>query len=528
MPDVVLTTLNARYHHAAFGLRYLLANLGELRERAVLREFTINQNTTDVLDAILRENPRIVGLGVSIWNVEPATRLVADLKRVRPDVVVVLGGPEVSYETDEQPIVALADYVICGEGDIAFRELCEELLHRAAAEFVRIPSGGLDRQNSYEFCYGSKINHAPLPRFEELELPYDLYTDEDLRHRVIYVEASRGCPFTCEFCLSALDVPVRQAPLDAFLAAMQSLLDRGANRFKFVDRTFNLNLRVGSAILRFFLDRYFPGLFLHFEMIPDRFPAPLKELVKQFPPGALQFEVGIQTFNEDVSARISRRQDNAQVAGNLRFLREETGVHVHADLIVGLPGESLESFAAGFDRLVALRPHEIQVGMLKRLRGTPIVRHDAEWGMVYSPNPPYEILQTRLIDYAAVSAMRRFARYWDLVANSGNFVEMTPLIWGTGSPFAEFSRFATWLHETENRTHGIPLVRLAERVFEFLTQIKGIDEETAARAIWSDYTRGGRHDRPRFLRRFELPTVSSRVDDDLLPSRQSRHIVFEG
>jgi radical SAM superfamily enzyme YgiQ (UPF0313 family) len=506
MPDIVLATLNARYHHAAFGLRYLLANLCELRERAVLREFTINHNTTDVLDAILQEEPRIVGIGVYIWNVEPATRLVADLKRIRPDLVVVLGGPEVSYETDEQPIAALADYVIRGEGDVAFRELCAGLLDDPSQ------------------CPGGKLIDAPLPRFEDLELPYDLYTDEDLRNRVIYVEASRGCPFTCEFCLSALEVPVRQVPLGPFLDAMQSLLDRGANRFKFVDRTFNLNLRVGTEILRFFLDRYFSGLFLHFEMIPDRFPAALKELVRQFPPGALQFEVGIQTFNEEVAELISRRQDNARVAEILRFLREETGVHVHADLIVGLPGESLDSFAAGFDRLVALRPHEIQVGMLKRLRGTPIVRHDAEWGMVYSPNPPYEILQTRLIDYSAMSAMRRFARYWDLVVNSGNFVESTPLIWGNGSPFAAFSRFAAWLHEAERRTHGIPLVRLAERVFEFLTRINGTDEELAARTIWSDYTRGGRHDRPRFLRRFELPTLGVQSTEFAVPARQARHL----
>ena len=151
-------------------------------------------------------------------------------------------------------------------------------------------------------------------------------------------------------------------------------------------------------------------------------------MIARFPPGALQFEVGVQTFNAEVAERISRRQDYARLEDNLRFLREQTGVHIHADLIAGLPGESLESFAAGFDRLVALGPHEIQVGILKRLRGTPIVRHDAEWQMVYNPHPPYEILQNRLIDFATMQKLRRFARYWDLVGNSGNFVETTPLI----------------------------------------------------------------------------------------------------
>ncbi|MFQ5731329.1 MAG: DUF4080 domain-containing protein [Planctomycetaceae bacterium] len=506
MPDIVLTTLNARYHHAAFGLRYLLANMGELRNRTTICEFTINRQTVEILDEILAHNPKIVCIGVYIWNVEPVTRLVADLKRVRPDVVVVLGGTEVSYETESQPVVTLADYVIAGEADIAFRELCRELLaseRRSTAPRTRIIA-------------------APVPRFEELALPYDLYSDEDVAHRVIYVEASRGCPFTCEFCLSALEIPVRQAPLVEFLAAMQSLLDRGARRFKFVDRTFNLNVRAGTAILEFFLEHYAPGLFLHFEMIPDRFPEALRELVRRFPAGALQFEVGIQSFNEEVAELISRRQDNARVEENLRFLREQTGVHVHADLIVGLPGESVKSFAAGFDRLVRLRPQEIQVGMLKRLRGTPIVRHDHAWTMAYSPHPPYEILQNRLIDFAEMSRLRRFARYWDLVANSGNFVESLPQLWGDGSPFAGFAKFCDWLYETERSTHGIPLVQLAERLFDFLTRVRNCDEESVAQTIWRDYRRGGRHDRPRFLRRFDLPS-GVRKTNRAGPARQARH-----
>ena len=223
-----------------------------------------------------------------------------------------------------------------------------------------------------------------------------------MAHRVIYIEASRGCPFTCEFCLSSLDVPVRQFPLDPLLAAADKLLERGVRQFKFVDRTFNLNIAASRRILEFFLERQRPGLFVHFEMIPDRLPEALREVIAKFPPGALQFEVGIQTFDEAVSSNISRRQDYGRLADNLRFLREQTGVHVHADLIAGLPGETLESFAAGFDRLVAMGPQEIQVGILKRLRGTPIVRHDQAWEMVYSAHPPYEILRNKLLDFATM------------------------------------------------------------------------------------------------------------------------------
>ncbi|RPI89950.1 MAG: DUF4080 domain-containing protein [Planctomycetaceae bacterium] len=490
MPDIVLTTLNAKYAHAAFGLRYLLANLEELRPRAEIVEFDISQRPVDMLESLLARQPKVVGLGVYIWNIDQATRLVADLKRVRPDVFVVLGGPEVSYEAENLEITHLADHVVSGEGDLAFRELCRKLLANPPAEPVN--SG---RSDAHE-----KFIAAPLPQFAQLALPYELYTDSDIAHRVLYVEASRGCPYECEFCLSALDIPVRQAALDSFLAEMDRLLARGARQFKFVDRTFNLNLKTSRAILEFFLARMRPGLFVHFEMIPDRLPEGLREVIRQYPPGALQFEVGIQTFNPEVAALISRRQNLPETEANLRWLRDETGVHVHADLIVGLPGESLESFAAGFDRLVALKPQEIQVGMLKRLRGTPIARHDAEWGMVYAAHAPYEILQTRLIDFATMQRLRRLARYWDLVANRGNFVESAPLLWRDASPFLCFLTFSDWLFVASGRTSGIALKRLAEHLFDYLIQAAGREPRETAGCVWRDYQRGGKSDRPPFLR----------------------------
>ena len=501
MPNVVLTTFNARYHHSAFGLRYLRANMGELRGETEILEFGLSENPLEVMDQILARNPRIVGVGVYIWNVEPSSQLVADLKRVRPDLTVVLGGPEVSYEWDDQPIVQAADYVITGEGDLLFPELCRRIL-----------KGDLP---------GEKILAAQPPALADVKLPYDEYTQDDIAHRVIYVEASRGCPFTCEFCLSALEIPVRQFPLDGFLHAIQSLMDRGARQFKFVDRTFNLNLKTSRAILEFFLDRYEPGLFLHFEMIPDRLPEPLRNIIAHFPPGALQFEVGIQTFDSVVSERISRRQDVTKLEENLAFLREQTGVHVHADLIVGLPGEDLKTFAAGFDRLVALGPKEIQVGMLKRLRGAPIVRHDDRWRMVYSPHPPYEILQTGEIDAGTMSRMRRFAKFWDLIANSGNFVETTPLLWERSEPFAGFLAFADWLYEREQRMHGLSLVRLMERLLGYLTEVCCLPGQHVAEKLWQDYQRGGRSDRPRLFADYELsPPIHSRKS-----RRQSRHVV---
>ena len=506
MAEIVIATLNAKYIHAAFGLRYLLANLGDLRPRAALAEFDIQQKPIEIVESLLASEPRIVGLGVYIWNVTPTTEVVALMKRLRPELTVILGGPEVSFETDQQEIIRLADYVITGEADLQFAAVCRQILSGQPPSTKVIPS--------------------ELPDLAQLALPYDLYGANDIAHRVIYVEASRGCPFTCEFCLSSLDVPVRQFPLPLLLSALQKLIDSGVRQFKFVDRTFNLNLQTSRTLLAFFLERLRPGLFLHFEMIPDRLPDGLRELIAKFPPGVLQFEVGIQTFNEEVSRNISRRQDYSRLSDNFRFLRGQTGVHVHADLIVGLPGESMESFAAGFDRLLALRPQEIQVGILKRLRGTPIVRHDAAWEMVYSPHPPYEILRNKSIDFAAMQRFRRFARYWDLLGNSGNFAESLPLIWTGGvSPFWSFMALADWLYAEAGRQHSIALNYLAELLFRYLTESGGLSRDAVAQAIWLDYQRCGRHEAPLFLREFVSgeETRAARARG-LAPKRQARHL----
>ena len=509
MPDLLLATINAKYIHASFGLRCLAANLGDLRDRAGLIEFDLTQRPLDIAEAILARQPRIVGLGVYIWNATETTEVVSILKQLQPDLIVIVGGPEVSFETDRQEIVRLADYVITGEADLTFAEVCRGLFAGHAPAEKLIPS--------------------PVPALEKLASPYALYTDDDIAHRVLYVEASRGCPFTCEFCLSSLDIPVRQFPLAPFLADLGALLGRGVNQFKFVDRTFNLNIASSQAILEFFLARLRPGLFVHFEMIPDRLPEALREIIARFPRGTLQFEVGIQTFDEATAKNISRRQNLDRLADNFRFLRSRTGVHVHADLIAGLPGESLESFAAGFDRLVALGPQEIQVGILKRLRGTPIIRHDREWEMVYHSSPPYEILRNKLIDFETLQKIRRFSRFWDLVANSGNFLEATPLLWScnpeTQSPFAGFQRFTEWLYARHGRRHAIALPALAESIFKYLVQELHQPEAEMARVLWRDWQRGGRTEKPAFLRDLvSNQDVETARQQRSGPKRQSRHL----
>ncbi|MDB6174065.1 MAG: Radical domain protein [Chthoniobacteraceae bacterium] len=514
MSEILLTTLNARYIHAAFGLRYLMANLGELQERAAIQEFDINQRPLEIVEAILQHSPRIVGFGVYIWNVTLTSEVIAVLKRLRPEIIIILGGPEVSHEIAGQPIVEMADHVITGEADIKFAEVCRALL--CSEPGVSKPA---------------KIIVSELPTLDSLAFPYSLYSDHDLAHRVLYVEASRGCPFTCEFCLSSLDVPVRAVPLEPFLEELGRLLERGARQFKFVDRTFNLNLNTSRAILEFFLAHWRDGLFVHFEMVPDRLPEQIREVIARFPAGALQFEVGIQTFDEATSRNISRRQNLVKLEDNIRYLREKTGVHIHADLIVGLPGEDMASFGRGFDRLVALGPQEIQVGILKRLRGTPIVRHDLEWGMVYGPQPPYEILRNKLLDFSSLQRMRRFARLWDLVANSGNFALTTPLIWTASendesapSPFVEFLRLTDWMVVRLGRLHSIARAALAENLFLFLTSERLLPREQVVEALERDWHGGVRREKLSFLEPAEEKKPASRAMPSQ-PKRQARHLV---
>lgn len=508
MPDIVLTTLNAKYIHSAFGLRYLMANLGELQNRAILLEFDIHQRPLDIVEKVLQQHPQIVGFGVYIWNATQSLEVVTLLKKLRPNLRIILGGPEVSFETNEQMIAHLADYVITGEADLKFPEVCRNIL-----------SGDPP---------ADKLIAAPLPDVKAIQLPYSLYTDQDVAHRIVYVEASRGCPFTCEFCLSSLEIPVRQFDVDQLLSNLENLLQRGVRHFKFVDRTFNLNIKTSRAILEFFLERLRPDLFLHFEMIPDRLPGGLREIIAQFPPGTLQFEVGIQTFNPDVGQRIRRRQNYQRLEENFRYLRKHTGVHIHADLIVGLPGETMESFANGFNRLVNLQPQEIQVGILKRLRGTPISRHDQDWQMIYSPHPPYEILANQSIHFDQMQLLRRFARHWDLVGNSGNFLNTLPLLWkNSPSAFEGFMEFSCWLHQQTGQSHSIALTRLFHFVFNYLVQEKNSKPEQLAPLFLEDYQRSGRSDVPVFLRPWTPNSSATGAHCDKtkrLPKRQQRHL----
>ncbi len=456
--------------HSAFGLRYLYANLGVLTAKACIKEFTINERPLDIAESVLRHQPRILGIGVYIWNVSAVTQLVALLKQINPELIVVLGGPEVSHSPDHPDVTDLADYIIQGAGEIVFKDLCEQLLsgNRPVEKLIQSRETSLDK----------------------LALPYQYYTDEDIRNRMIYVEASRGCPFKCEFCLSSLDKTSKPFELSRFLEEMENLFERGARNFKFIDRTFNLKVSTSIAILEFFLERMTDDLYLHFEVIPDNLPEKLKAVLVLFPEHSLQFEIGVQTFDPQIQQLISRKQDNQKTCDNLAWLRNNTRAYLHTDLIFGLPGDTLENFAHSFNRLAALNPHEIQLGILKRLRGAPINRHNSLYQLRYNPDAPYNILQTASISFLSMQRVGRFARYWDMIGNSGRFRQTLPLVLQENA-FENFLLLTDAIYEQVGSTWKISLKNLFVLLYDKMVSVLGVSEESAFSCLEQDYRRCG-------------------------------------
>jgi len=333
--DIVFSTFNARYSHTALALRCLRANLGGLHSRSVIVEFDNSLSPQAAAEKLLTHNPQIILFSVYIWNLTVTAETAAILRTIRPEIKIVIGGPEVSYEYEELSLFQTSDHLICGEGEEVIEKLCRDLLSGKMAP---------------------KVIHASPADLKHIALSYEEYTDEDIAHRRIYVETSRGCPFKCEYCLSSLEETVRFFQPERIFPLFGTLIERGVKIFKFLDRSFNINAAHAAAVLRFFLENRRDGMMLHLEWEPEHLPPTLEKLIADAPPGFLQLEVGVQTFNSEVSARIDRPLNADNVEAHIRTLAAMPSVHLHADLIAGLPGETFESIAAGFDRLHACGP----------------------------------------------------------------------------------------------------------------------------------------------------------------------------
>ena len=449
------------------GLLYISAYLNKKKINNEVFDTTFS--TRQLLkEYILKTSPDYLAVYVNLMTKLYVLELIGFVKSKAEllKTKIILGGPEVSYETEQQAIVDSADFVLTGAADLSFYHLCKDILNKTEPE--------------------NKILKSKPVELKDIELPYQYYSDKDLKHRLLYVEASRGCPFKCEFCLSSLDKASNPFELDLFLEQMEILYQRGARSFKFIDRTFNLNIDTTLQIMQFFLDRLSEDLFLHFEVVPDHLPRKLKELLTQFPEGSLQFEVGIQTFKPEVQENISRKQNNRRSKENLLWLRENTKAHIHADLIFGLPGETLDTFRYSFNELYHCRPHEIQLGILKRLKGTPINRHTEAFDLRFSPLPPFNLLSNDRVDFATMQRMNRFARYWDMIGNSGHFKHSLVHMLSE-NPFDDFMAIADWLFNKTGQTHKINLKRLYELVAQSIEALFPEKHQLVVAKIELDY-----------------------------------------
>jgi radical SAM superfamily enzyme YgiQ (UPF0313 family) len=470
MKKITLVAINARYSHASLGMRCLRANLGIHHEHSILIEFTLQDKPEDMAKRIEDAKPSIIAIGVYIWNRQLIEALIPLLKSVCPNVPIVLGGPEISYDT-HSALASSVTCVVCGEADLLFPAVCEQIMAGQSVPSVIPPV---------------------MPDLSKIALPYSEYSSEDLAGRNIYVETSRGCVYGCEFCMSSINPGIRRFPLERILPEFGHLLERGAMRFKFVDRCFNLAPEHACAVLDFFIARWQAGMCLHLEMTSDRITPVLRQRLLQFPRGGLHIEVGIQTFSREVARRVGRLTDLEAAAEGIRFLVNEAGADVHADLIAGLPGETPEMFEAGMDRLIALRPAELQIGILKRLHGAPIAKHEKEWAMKFRAVPPYDILSTLTMNEEYIQKIQRISKHWDRIVNRRWFPRAIPmLLENKVSPFCSFDEFSLIL-EAQLGLAGFGLLEASQILFKFLTKDGRLNIAEVRARLREDYISGGR------------------------------------
>ena len=518
--DILFIACNARYSHVAMSLKTLRANLpANLHDASDCLEFTIQNDVTEAAYDIIRRKPKIVAISVYLWSITFARQLVEILKNTTPDIKILIGGPEIAAPESRchDPLFALADHIIIGEGEHAVAALCQKYC---------------DPQTpccypELETMLGQHIIYAPRIDLKTLKLPYDEYTDDDLAHRILYVETARGCPYRCAFCLSANDKPMRYFELEPLLKAFQKLLQRGARAFKFLDRTLNASLSRALEILAFFMP-WKDEIALHFEMVPHEIPDKLIEAMAKYPPGAIQIEFGVQTLTPHVADLIHRQLNAERLLHNLAQLRTNTGVHIHADLIAGLPGESFEQFALGFEKLRHSGVQEIQLGILKRLKSSPLDLMAETWQLKFSNLPPYEILQTPDMSFEDLTQFKRFAKFYDTLVNNANFPNTVKRICEPDF-FGQFMALTTWIYENTNATQGISQTRWVTLLFQYMTQVAQISPDEAAQVLIGDYLRSRKEDIPNILKPhlpadFSISQTKRNLKTNTGHIRQQKHL----
>lgn len=461
----IVTTLNAKYIHQSLAVRLLyVAN----KQRGVsYKEFTIKEKPEKVADELLSHNPDVIGIGVYIWNVEQIEQVVKELRKRKPNLIIILGGPEVSYEPDTFLDNWEVDYIISGEGEFVLGELLDAI--KAGKSNDSIDIDGVSSKNKIT----SHIARADLDKLATLPSPYMMEEDiESLKHRVVYIETSRGCPFQCQYCLSSLEQGVRYMPHDYVFENLAWLIDNGAKTIKFLDRTFNINMPHTMAIFDFLIKHHRPSLSCQFEIYADILkPELIEYLNNELPDNYFRFEIGIQSTHQPTNQAVKRNQDFDTLAKNIKLLMDGGKVDLHLDLIAGLPYETLPLFIRSFNDVFEFRAKELQLGFLKMLRGTGMRinahLHDYE----YDPQSPYEVRSNKYITNDELVKIMDVEKALNKFWNSGRFEQtMNKLFdnWYKGLYFEFFDEMGEYYRVNNLPHRGYQLEDLFLNLYNLL------------------------------------------------------------
>lgn len=407
---ILLIGINSKYIHsnpAVYYLRTYAVNKAADRDLFAssieIAEYTINQEKGDVLRDIYRHNPDVIAFSCYLWNITYVYSLISSIAKISPETDIWLGGPEVSFDPENQlrkyPMVR---GIIAGEGEKSF--------YKAACEYIKSGNGRIL----------PSIMYSEDMDFDEVPFPYDNL--DDFKNRIIYYETSRGCPFGCSYCLSSVDTKVRLRNIDLVRSELKRFLDAGIPQVKFVDRTFNCNPAHTLSILEFIRDNDNGITNFHFEMAAELITEEEMEVLSTLRPGAVQIEIGIQTTNCETLKAIRRRADMLHLSSIVERLLSFKNMHVHVDLIAGLPYEDIASFRKSFNEVYALHANELQLGFLKVLKGSPMEAEAKEYGIEYADEPPYEVLKTKWISFENIIELKAVEEMVEVYYNSGQFV----------------------------------------------------------------------------------------------------------
>lgn len=468
---ILLTALNSKFIHSNLAVRYLKAYTRELPYNCVIREFTINDRREKILEEIIDEKPDIVAFSCYIWNIEYIKSLALLIKLVNPSIKILYGGPEVSYDSCNILKNMTGEYIIMGEGENTYYEFVEFQIKYFNKGKENIDSQFfLDLKEIKGLCFkwqGKMFlnEERELMDMNKIAFPYE--EQDNLKNKIVYYEASRGCPFSCKYCLSSTIHKVRFLDIERVKREIKFLIDKNIALIKFVDRTFNCNPKFTLELWKFIIECDTQTTF-HFEISADILTEEEIALLKESPKGRIQFEIGVQTTNENVLNNINRYVKFKDIKDKVKKIKANNNIKQHLDLIAGLPGEDFKSFKKSFNKVYSLQPEEIQMGFLKLLKGSPMREEAKKWKMVYSPYAPYEILRTNHITYDEITVLKKIEHMVDKYYNSGKFANIIKyFIFKFKQPFDFYYSLAMFFHDKGYFNRSISSVDYYKVFLEF-------------------------------------------------------------